>query len=137
VTENDVFQDVDLIHEVATQLSLYKVSLSIDDFGSGHSSMQRLRDLPCTEIKLDRAFVQRCGEDDRNARICAAVINLGHELGVTITAEGIERTSELQALRKMGCDLGQGFLFSPPVARSNLITTVQQRPRIKPPGEKI
>jgi EAL domain-containing protein (putative c-di-GMP-specific phosphodiesterase class I) len=98
--------------------------------------MQRLRDLPCSELKLDRDFVSHCADDERNARICAAVINLGHELGVTVTAEGIERTSELQALRKMGCDLGQGYLFSPPVARSNLIATAQQRPRIKPATDK-
>jgi EAL domain-containing protein (putative c-di-GMP-specific phosphodiesterase class I)/CheY-like chemotaxis protein len=131
VTETEILQDVDSIREIATQLSLYKVGLSIDDFGSGYSSIKRLYDLPCIELKLDAAFVQDCAENERNSTICSTVINLGHGLGVTVTAEGIEKTSELQALKNMGCDFGQGFLLSPPVERDQLIATAQQRPKIK------
>lgn len=130
VVEDAFLHDLTLIHEVATQLSLYNVSLSIDDFGSGHSSMKRLRDLPCAELKLDHSFVRDCAENGRNARICEAVIKLAHELGIAVTAEGIERSSELRALRAMGCDIGQGFLFSPPVERDSLLAAAQERPRI-------
>jgi EAL domain-containing protein (putative c-di-GMP-specific phosphodiesterase class I) len=130
LTEDDVLQDIAAISEIALQLSLYKVSLSIDDFGSGYSSMKRLRDLPFAELKLDRCFVQKCAGDERNSAICQAIIDLGHRLGIAVTAEGIENTPDLQALRKMGCDLGQGFLFSPAVERDNLIGAARGRPRI-------
>jgi EAL domain-containing protein (putative c-di-GMP-specific phosphodiesterase class I)/CheY-like chemotaxis protein len=135
VTEGDVINDLDLVQEVATHLSLYKVSLSIDDFGAGFSSMKRLCELPCEEIKLDRTFVHQCADNERNARICSAVIKLGHELGLTVTAEGIERASDLNTLRAMGCDFGQGFLFSPAVERDRLIETAQKRPKISSPGD--
>jgi EAL domain-containing protein (putative c-di-GMP-specific phosphodiesterase class I) len=130
VTEGDVLEDMDLIREVATQLKLYEVELSIDDFGSGYSSMRRLCDLPCVELKLDQSFVRNCADNGRNAMVCATAIELGHRLGATVTAEGIERMVELQTLRQMGCDFGQGFLFSPALDRDRFIASVQERPRI-------
>ncbi|MDB5599943.1 MAG: hypothetical protein JWN71_1987 [Xanthobacteraceae bacterium] len=134
LTEDEALEDIDAIKEIATQLSLYKVSLSIDDFGSGYSSLKRLRDLPFSELKLDRCFVSNCADNEQNAKICETVISLGHEFGITVTGEGIEKTADLLALRKMGCDLGQGFLFSPAVERGDLIAAARGRPRIRVPG---
>jgi EAL domain-containing protein (putative c-di-GMP-specific phosphodiesterase class I)/FixJ family two-component response regulator len=121
VTEGEVIHDMARLHELATQMSLYRVGLSIDDFGEGFASLARLRDLPFTELKLDRNFVQNCATDERNRSICQAAVDLGHRLGATVVAEGIETTAALQALRQMGCDLGQGFLFSRAVQRDQLI----------------
>jgi EAL domain-containing protein (putative c-di-GMP-specific phosphodiesterase class I)/DNA-binding NarL/FixJ family response regulator len=121
VTEGEVIHDMARLHELATQLSLYQVGLSIDDFGEGFASLARLRDLPFTELKLDRNFVQNCATDERNRNICQAAIDLGHRLGATVVAEGIETNAALQALRQMGCDLGQGFLFSRAIERDQLI----------------
>ena len=106
--------------------------MSIDDFGTGYSSLKRLQDLPFLELKLDRCFVSNCADNAQNAKICETVVGLGHEFGIIVTAEGIEKTSDLLALRKMGCDLGQGFLFSPAVERGNLIAAARGRPRIPP-----
>jgi EAL domain-containing protein (putative c-di-GMP-specific phosphodiesterase class I)/CheY-like chemotaxis protein len=134
LTEDEALEDIEAIREIATQLSLYKVSLSIDDFGSGYSSLKRLQDLPFSELKLDRCFVSNCADNAQNAKICETVISLGHEFGITVTAEGIEKTADLLALRKMGCDLGQGFLFSPAVERGDLIAAARGRPRIRVPA---
>jgi EAL domain-containing protein (putative c-di-GMP-specific phosphodiesterase class I) len=130
VTETELEQDIELVREIATQLSLYEVSLSIDDFGSAYSSMKRLRDLPCAELKLDASLVRDCSDDDRNAKICANAISLGHDLGLTVVAEGVEKAAELRALQNMGCDLGQGFLFSPAQERDRLISDIHLRPRV-------
>jgi EAL domain-containing protein (putative c-di-GMP-specific phosphodiesterase class I)/DNA-binding NarL/FixJ family response regulator len=121
VTEGEVIHDMARLHELATQMSLYKVALSIDDFGEGFASLARLRDLPFSELKLDCKLVQNCASDERNRNICQAAIDLGHRLGATVVAEGIETEAALDALRQMGCDLGQGFLFSHAVERDGLI----------------
>jgi EAL domain-containing protein (putative c-di-GMP-specific phosphodiesterase class I)/ActR/RegA family two-component response regulator len=129
VTEGEVIHDIARMHELATQFGLYQVSLSIDDFGAGHSSLARLRDLPFAELKLDRAYVQNCDSDERNQSICHAVIDLSHRLGASAVAEGIETAAELKTLAQMGCDLGQGFLFSRPVERDRLIEWARKQPR--------
>jgi EAL domain-containing protein (putative c-di-GMP-specific phosphodiesterase class I)/CheY-like chemotaxis protein len=129
VTENDAVHDMARMHELAIQMGLYQVSLSIDDFGAGYCSLARLRDLPFAEVKLDRSFVQNCATDERNRNICQATIELGHRLGAKVVAEGIEQKAELQALVRMGCDLGQGFLFSRPVERDRLLTMLAPPPQ--------
>jgi EAL domain-containing protein (putative c-di-GMP-specific phosphodiesterase class I) len=137
VTENDAVHDMARMHELATQMGLYGVSLSIDDFGAGYSSLARLRDLPFAEVKLDRTFVQNCATDERNRNICHATIDLGHRLGAKVVAEGIEQKSELDSLVRMGCDLGQGYLFSRPVERDRLIglmTTAPQKTKMPAAG---
>jgi EAL domain-containing protein (putative c-di-GMP-specific phosphodiesterase class I)/ActR/RegA family two-component response regulator len=127
ITEGEVVHDMARLHELATQMGLYKVGLSIDDFGEGFASLARLRDLPFTELKLDRNFVQNCATDERNRDICQAAIDLGHRLGATVVAEGIEMEAVLQALRRMGCDMGQGFLFSRALERDRLIAWARSR----------
>jgi EAL domain-containing protein (putative c-di-GMP-specific phosphodiesterase class I)/DNA-binding NarL/FixJ family response regulator len=121
VTEGEVIHDMARLHELATQMSLYKVGLSIDDFGEGFASLARLRDLPFNELKLDCNFVQNCATGERNRNICQAAIDLGHRLGATVVAEGIETEAVFNALQQMGCDLGQGFLFSRAVERDEFI----------------
>jgi EAL domain-containing protein (putative c-di-GMP-specific phosphodiesterase class I) len=130
VTETEMEKDIEFVREIATQLSVYKVSLSIDDFGSASASMKRLRDLPCAELKLDRSMVRNCANDERSAKIRTNAITLRHDLGLTVVAEGIERTGEPQALQKMGCDLGQGFLFSLAQERDRLVSEIHSRPRV-------
>ena len=129
VTENDVVKDVALVHEIATQLRIYGITLAIDDFGEGYSSFARLRELPFGELKLDRSFVDGCAEDARNAGICRAVIELAHHFGVVAVAEGLENASDLTAIRDMGCDIGQGYLFARPMPKSELISMLGERAR--------
>jgi EAL domain-containing protein (putative c-di-GMP-specific phosphodiesterase class I) len=122
VTEGEVAQNIALAHEIATQLSIYGIRFAIDDFGEGYSSFARLRELPFAELKLDASFVQNCSEDARNAAICRAVIELAHSFGAVAVAEGLENAADVQAIRQMGCDLGQGFVLARPMP-SELFTS--------------
>ncbi len=90
------------------------VCISLDDFGTGFSSMSYLRHLPLSSIKLDRAFICDVDRDERNASICSALLMLGHSLGLVMIAEGVERPEELEWLRRHGCDQVQGFLLGRP-----------------------
>jgi EAL domain-containing protein (putative c-di-GMP-specific phosphodiesterase class I) len=129
VTESEVIEDVALVHEIATQLRIYGIALSIDDFGEGHSSFSRLRELPFSELKLDSSFVQGCAQDTKNAGICQSVIDLAHHFGTAAVAEGVESALDLAAIRDMGCDIAQGFLFACPMPKSDFISAVSERAR--------
>ncbi|MCC6948991.1 MAG: EAL domain-containing response regulator [Bradyrhizobiaceae bacterium] len=127
VTEDQIVRDIPLAHEIATQLKIYDIDLAIDDFGTGYSHLARLRELPFAELKLDRKLVENCGEDPTNAALCQTSIELAHRFGTKAVAEGIEKTSELDMLVKLGCDMGQGFLFAPPMQKERFISLLKQR----------
>jgi EAL domain-containing protein (putative c-di-GMP-specific phosphodiesterase class I) len=129
VTESEVIEDVALVHEIATQLRIYGIALSIDDFGEGYSSFARLRELPFSELKLNSSFVQGCAEDAKNANICQSVIDLAHRFATAAVAEGVENALDLATIRDMGCDIAQGFLFAHAMPRSELIALVGARAR--------
>jgi len=96
------------------------VSLSLDDFGTGYSSLAYLKRFPVDRLKIDRAFVDGLGTDGDDTEIVRAVISLGHSLGLTVTAEGIESYGQLRQLEALGCDRGQGFLLARPSASADL-----------------
>ena len=127
ITESEVVKDGVLMHEIATQLRIYGISFAIDDFGEGFSSFARLRDIPFAELKLDQSFVKGSGADERNAGICQTIINLAHNFGALAVAEGIENAADLQAMHRMGCDIGQGFLLARPMPKASFMTLLQQR----------
>jgi EAL domain-containing protein (putative c-di-GMP-specific phosphodiesterase class I)/FixJ family two-component response regulator len=124
VTEDQVVRDIALVHEIATQLRIHNIMLAIDDFGTGYSHLARLKEFPFAELKLDRSLVANCGEDKDNASLCQAAIDLAHRFGTLAVAEGIETASELKALHRMGCDIGQGYLFAKPMPRDQLISSL-------------
>jgi EAL domain-containing protein (putative c-di-GMP-specific phosphodiesterase class I) len=97
-----------------TRLRQMGFRLSIDDFGTGEASLTYLADLPSDELKLDRRFVSRIVDSDRERAIVASTIGLAHALGQTVVAEGIEDAATLALLRKMGCDHAQGFFLGRP-----------------------
>jgi EAL domain-containing protein (putative c-di-GMP-specific phosphodiesterase class I) len=111
--EDQPIQAVDLFHRGASRLRLKGFGLSQDDFGRGYSSMYNLLSTPFTEMKIDRAFVSGAWNDQARHAVLASAIELGHELGLTVTAEGLETEHDLACLRRLGCDRAQGFLFSP------------------------
>lgn len=96
------------------QLHALGVGIAIDDFGTGFSSLGQLRQLPIDMLKVDRSFVQGIEHDSKDAAITASVVNLAHALGVPALAEGIESSGQLQAVRTVGCELAQGYLFARP-----------------------
>jgi EAL domain-containing protein (putative c-di-GMP-specific phosphodiesterase class I) len=90
------------------------VHLAIDDFGTGYSSLAYLHSLPVDELKIDRSFVNRLATDMRDRHLVQAIIGMATALGLTIVAEGVETEEQLAYLRERGCDVAQGYLFSPP-----------------------
>jgi EAL domain-containing protein (putative c-di-GMP-specific phosphodiesterase class I) len=91
------------------------VDVHVDDFGTGYSSLSYIHRLPVAAIKIDRSFTQRVGQDPDAERMIRTIVELGHSLDRTVIAEGIESRQQLECLRRLRCDRGQGFLFSPPV----------------------
>jgi EAL domain-containing protein (putative c-di-GMP-specific phosphodiesterase class I)/CheY-like chemotaxis protein len=121
ITEDDVVRDPQRIHEIGTQLTLYGISLSIDDFGTAFSSLSRMLNFPAAEIKIDRGFVQGCADDERKRDVCEAVIELAHRFGMSVCAEGVEAMDDLRALMSLGCDVAQGFFFAKAMERDTFI----------------
>lgn len=103
------------------------VSLAIDDFGTGYSCLANLKDIPAKKLKLDRAFVTVLPEDKRALAVVKAMIQLGHELGMTIVAEGCERQEEIDALLDAGVDAIQGFFYARPMPEASLLPWLQTR----------
>lgn len=124
VTEDELIRDSDWAHEVASQLKLYNVDLSIDDFGSGYASLSRLNDLPFVEVKIDRSIVSACASNPLKHSLCQTVVDLAHRFGAKTCGEGVETTEDLRALMTMGCDSAQGFLFARPIPADQFTPTL-------------
>jgi len=115
VTEDEIIRDPEWVREIATQLRLYNAWISLDDFGSAYASLSRLKDLPFSEIKLDRSFVTGCATDALKRGLCQTVVDLARRFGASACAEGVETADELRCLTKLGFDTAQGFLFAKPM----------------------
>lgn len=127
VTEGEVIPDPEKVRDVAFQLKLHKIDLSIDDFGSAHSSPARLRDIPAVELKLDRSYVTGCATDAAKQAVCVAAVELAYGFGLTVCAEGIETIEDLRTVIGFGCQTAQGFLFARPMMPVQLIRTLSRR----------
>jgi diguanylate cyclase (GGDEF)-like protein/PAS domain S-box-containing protein len=114
ITETILMEDVDAGVGAMKALKALGVRPAIDDFGTGYSALGYLRKFPIDEVKIDRSFVERLGTDPDDSAIVAAVVSLGHVLGVTVTGEGVETRGQLEELRALGVDAAQGFLLAPP-----------------------
>ena len=101
--------------DTLTRFRIKGIGLAIDDFGTGYSSLMQLRQLPFTEVKIDQAFVADASQSSDCRLIIKAISDLAHGLGLTATAEGIETAEQLRLVREVGCDVGQGYLISPPI----------------------
>ena len=111
---------LDLLHDMG-------INIAIDDFGTGYSSLSYLHMFPINHLKLDRSFVSEIGDDTDGSVICDATIGLAHSLGQKVVAEGIETEEQLSYLKRIGCDMGQGYLFSRPLPADQVITFIRQR----------
>lgn len=116
ITENTLAQDMPLVEETVAALRAAGVRIALDNFGTGYSSLYHLRSLKFDRIKIDRSFVAAMGSGQDSTRIMRALMGLGHGLGVEIAAEGIESREQRDMLLYEGCDYGQGFLYSKPLA---------------------
>ena len=115
VTENALIHDSRIARGVIDRLRALGMSMALDDFGTGFSSLYHLRELPFDKIKIDKSFMHALDTDADSARYVAAIIGLGHALGLELTAEGIEDQPCMLRLRELGCTYGQGYLFGRPM----------------------
>ncbi|WP_231618493.1 putative bifunctional diguanylate cyclase/phosphodiesterase [Nonomuraea sp. SBT364] len=116
VIEEMLVEDAEETVKRLSELRALGVRLAIDDFGTGYASLAFLRQLPVDMIKIDPSFVSGLGRDDTLTLLTRTIVRLGHDLGLTVVAEGIERPEQLELLREMGCMKGQGFLVARPMA---------------------
>jgi diguanylate cyclase (GGDEF)-like protein len=120
ITESTVMRDANHALEVLSQLKACGVHLAIDDFGTGYSSLAHLKRLPVDEIKIDKSFVMSMTEDEDDAVIVRSTIELGHNMGLSVVAEGVESGRALDMLKHFHCDMAQGFLISRPLPPEEL-----------------
>jgi EAL domain-containing protein (putative c-di-GMP-specific phosphodiesterase class I) len=109
--------------ELLRQLKHLGIQLAIDDFGTGYSSLSYLSRFPVDLLKIDRSFVEKIATDAHSAELVQTIVQLGRSLGLQTVAEGIESAEQLDALRRIGCEFGQGYLFAKPVT-ARLITAM-------------
>lgn len=127
VTEAQVVDEIDRVLAVSHALVAQNVTLAIDDFSGGKLTLEQLRELPFSELKLDRKFVDNAAQKSDRAEVCAKVIELAHHLGCVAVAVGIERLDDMKAMIALGCDLGQGFLFGQPMPEEHLVSVMLKR----------
>ncbi len=115
ITESAVMENPERAMEVLQRLSAMGLKLAIDDFGTGYSSLAYLKKLPVSTLKVDKSFVINMVHDENDAAIVRTSIDLAHNLGLTLIAEGVEKEEILQCLTGLGCDAAQGHFLSRPL----------------------
>jgi EAL domain-containing protein (putative c-di-GMP-specific phosphodiesterase class I) len=136
VTEDQIVNDLEMANEVANELRQQQCSLAIDDFGAGYSSLGRLRQLPFSELKIDRAYVTDCHRDKVKEGMLESMIALARSFGLRTVAEGIETAHESHKLQGLGVAIGQGFLFAKPMPKDDLLDKISKttgRRRVEQP----
>jgi EAL domain-containing protein (putative c-di-GMP-specific phosphodiesterase class I) len=112
---------------VLRELKAKGVGVSVDDFGTGYSSLSYLRRLPVDELKIDRSFVHAATDDEDDAAIVAAIVQLARTLRLQVVAEGVETEAQLGLLRSLGCGRAQGYLFSRPLPAEEVRRQLQRK----------
>jgi EAL domain-containing protein (putative c-di-GMP-specific phosphodiesterase class I) len=130
VTESTIMADADRAAGTLRRLEALGVRLAIDDFGTGHSSLAYLSRLPVHAVKIDRSFIRGLDADPTAELIVRMTVEIGHNLGLAVVAEGIEDDATRDRLRDLGCDTAQGFLWSPAVAPELLLPTIAGFPAV-------
>ncbi len=122
ITESHLASDPELLREQAHALRDYGTRIAVDDFGAGYTSIPLLQNIPITELKIDRAFVQRAPTPGRD--LVAGIIALAHELHLSVVAEGVETSAQLAHLRTIGCDRAQGYAIGPPLPHDEFLQLI-------------
>jgi EAL domain-containing protein (putative c-di-GMP-specific phosphodiesterase class I) len=137
VTEDEILNDLKIANHVADELRALHCELALDDFGAGYSSLARLRQLPFSELKIDRSYVTNCHIDKVNAGLCETIVELAKRFKLVTVAEGIETNHESHKLQGIGCDIGQGYLFAKPMPKAQFVAALGRRlVGARPPAAK-
>jgi EAL domain-containing protein (putative c-di-GMP-specific phosphodiesterase class I) len=129
ITESVMLTDAAETTSVIGRLQERGVDFALDDFGTGYSSLSYLVMLQPRIIKIDQSFVRPAHDNKDNDTLLETIVSLGQKLGMTMLGEGIETTAQLKRLRRPGCELGQGFLFSPAVPAEDVASMLAKKPR--------
>jgi diguanylate cyclase (GGDEF)-like protein/PAS domain S-box-containing protein len=129
ITESAIMTDPTRALEVLNRLHALGVQLAIDDFGTGYSSMAYLKSLPVDELKVDRSFVKNLRDDQNDAVIVRSTVDLGHNLGLRVVAEGVEDEATLNELANLGCDSVQGYYVARPMPAAELVAWLATQPQ--------
>jgi EAL domain-containing protein (putative c-di-GMP-specific phosphodiesterase class I) len=132
ITESMLMQDLELSTRKLSQLREAGLGVAIDDFGTGYSSLRLLAKLPIDTLKIDKSFVQGIADTPNVATLVSTVVTLARAFNMKTVAEGVETPEQLQKLRQMRCDQAQGYLFSRPVAASDVPTVIARIERAQP-----
>ena len=127
ITESSLMDELVTSLDILTRLRMKGFDLSIDDFGTGHSSLTHLHRVPFTELKIDKSFVTNMNRDDEAAAIVKTCIMLGHELKMKVVAEGVESEEVYKMLVELGCDIAQGFYIAHPMPSDELVPWEKSR----------
>lgn len=131
VTEGFIMSETHASIDALRGLRDMGIQLAIDDFGTGYSSLSYLKKLPINRLKIDRSFVRDLAEDNDDAAIVKAIISLGKSLQLAIIAEGVETVFQENFLRELGCEMGQGYLYSPPIPTGQIESLVNRHNKRK------
>ena len=126
VTETALMEDFNTSVSLLSRLRAEGIGISIDDFGSGQSSLAYIKDIPATELKIDRAFMVALRHDRRAEQLLRSIIDLGHHLDMELVAEGVEDLDTLDLLDSLGCDRAQGNFIQAPQPAEALIATLSR-----------
>ena len=136
MTESTAMENAEYTINLLNRLKQIGVQLSIDDFGTGFSSLSYLQRLPFDTLKIDRSFVYAVGENGENSEILQTIISLAKNLKMRVIAEGIETHSQLAVLQNLGCDYGQGYLLAKPKSKDDTEKLLYQRPKWIPDADE-
>ena len=120
LTETVLLEDLTIAQPVLNDLATYGVGIHIDDFGTGYSSLSYLAQLPVQTIKIDQAFIAQLSDTDANTKVVEAIIALGKAMDLEVVAEGVETDQQYAAVRRLGCDLAQGYFIAKPMPAAQL-----------------
>lgn len=126
IMETIAMGDADRALAVLSDLKALGVRLSIDDFGTGYSSLSRLPRFPVDALKIDRSFIMNMSSDRENREIVRLIIMIAHSVGLKVVAEGTETEDQIGQLKELGCEMAQGYYYSPPVSAQAAVGLLQQ-----------
>lgn len=129
ITESAIMDNANFAAVILQKLRDRSIQLSIDDFGTGYSSLSYLHSFPVNTLKVDQSFVQRIDGKPENLGLIPAIMSIAQTMGMSVIAEGIETTQQLAQLRTLGCNFGQGYLFSKPMDAERVINLIASNPQ--------
>jgi EAL domain-containing protein (putative c-di-GMP-specific phosphodiesterase class I) len=124
LTETVLLEDLTVAQPVLDDLAAFGVGIHIDDFGTGYSSLSYLAKLPVQTIKIDQDFVAQLSDSDANSRVIEAIVALGKAMQLEVVAEGVETDQQYATVRRLGCDLVQGYFIAKPMPADQLLTWI-------------